>query len=124
MSPYSLVLITMTLFGVGCGGQVEPAEPDEPDWLQLETGRACAKAEVACAPGNCAANVDNKCSSPVTCDLKIECICQGHTGEEAPATATSGDNTILSGERVGLAAKVICEAGDVLATIARTVHCF
>ena len=90
----------------------------------LDTGRRCAKAEVACAPGNCAANIDNTCKTPVTCDLRIECICRELTGEEGPATATSGEETLLSGERVGIAATVICDQGNVLATIARTVQCF
>jgi hypothetical protein len=109
-----------------CGGA--DAEPEEPksefDWLTLETGTKCAMAEVACAPGNCAAKVRNACKTPVTCDLHIECICRAMTGEEGPATATSGETTILAGNDEGIAAKVICEQGDVLATIARTIRCF
>jgi hypothetical protein len=112
---------------VACGGsELESAVPDadDSDWVALETGAGCAPAEVACGPGNCAANVANGCQKPVTCDLFIECICRSTTGEEGPATATSGENTILSGNRQGLAAKVICDQGDVIATIARRVDCY
>lgn len=110
---------------ISCGG-AEPVVEAEPefDWISLETGRACAKAEVACAPGNCAARVHNRCKKPVTCDLRIECICRAQTGEEGPATANSGEYTVLAGTDEGLAAKVICDQGEVLATIARTIECF
>ena len=113
------------LLNLSCGGsqEVSSAEADI-DWIDLETGRNCAPAEVACGPGNCAANIANRCKAPVTCNLRMESICRARTGEEGPATATSGENTILSGERHGLAARVICDQGEVLATIARTVDCF
>jgi hypothetical protein len=102
----------------------EPAEGPEFEWVKLKTGRNCAEASVACGPGNCAANILNTCKKPVTCDLKIECICRALTGEEGPAKANSGEATILAGAKEGLAAHVICEQGDVLATIARTVECY
>ena len=117
----------LLVFLVACGGSdMESATPDgdDPDWVALETGALCAPAEVACGPGNCAANVENTCQKPVTCDLYIECICRSMTGEEGPATATSGENTILAGNRQGLAAKVICSQGEVIATIARRVDCY
>jgi hypothetical protein len=110
---------------VSCGGsQPEPTQSDTTPWVRLKTGKHCAHAKVACAPGNCAANVDNTCKTPVTCKLHMESICRSFTGEEGPATATSSKYTILSGDKQGLGAKVICDAGDVFATIARTVHCF
>ena len=116
---------------LGCLGVLSCAGPEpkvetkpEFDWVSLDTGRPCATAEVACAPGNCAAKVSNACKQPVTCDLRIECICRAMTGEEGPAMATSGELTILAGVQEGLAAKVICEQGDVLATIARTLECY
>lgn len=118
----SLVIVALS----SCGGsEALPETPEgEDDWISLETGAQCAPAEVACAPGNCAANVSNTCETPVTCDLYIECICRSMTGEEGPATANSGENTILAGNRQGLAAKVICSQGEVVATIARRVECY
>ncbi len=115
---YLALLLTLS-----CGSS-RPADEPDINWVDLETGRQCAPAEVACGPGNCAANVDNRCAAPVTCDLRMESICRAPTGEEGPATATSGKNTILSGQRHGLEAQVLCERGDVLVTIARTVRCF
>jgi hypothetical protein len=106
-------------------GPAAKAKADRDDeWISHDTGRSCAAARVACKAGNCAANVQNTCETPVTCDLYIECICQAYTGEEGPATATSGKNTILSGEKDGLAARVLCNSGEVVATIARRVTCF
>lgn len=123
MYPRALPLLVLL---AACGGSdAEPATADDEfDWVALETGAGCAPAEVACAPGNCAAKVQNGCDKPVTCDLHIECICRSMTGEEGPATATSGENTILSGDHQGLAAKVICSQGEVIATIARRVDCY
>lgn len=102
----------------------DSADDAEADWVKIQTGRDCAGAEVNCGPGECAAALDNQCDTPVTCDLSIECICRTPTGEEGPASATSGQMTILSGNREPLKAKVVCERGDVIATIARTVTCF
>lgn len=111
---------------LSCGGAETDidASSDDTEWLALDSGKPCAKTRVACGPGNCAANVDNTCKSPVTCDLRIECICRAFTGEEGPATATSGAYTILAGNKQGLAARVVCDTGEVLVTIARTVSCF
>ncbi len=112
-----LVLLT------GCG-EAKPAETvDEVEWFELATGKACAQASVACGAGNCAANIDNRCKTPVTCQLSIECLCRTRTGEEGPATSSSQD-TILSGELGGIATAVVCNDGDVLATLARTISCF
>jgi hypothetical protein len=105
-----------------CADDPPPKSP-EPEWFKLKTGKSCANASVACAPGNCAANIDNDCKTPVTCHLSIECLCRTPTGEEGPATGRSED-TILSGERGGIATEVICNHGEVLATLARTVSCF
>jgi len=118
----SLLLVS----ALSCGESGPPPETprDDPEWLALETGQSCAQAQVACGPGNCAANVENTCKKPVTCDLRIECICRAFTGEEGPAMATSGESTIVAGGKEGLAAKVICDAGDVTATIARTIRCY
>ncbi len=115
------------VFASACGGGPDApagAPSDDMDWVSLDSGKSCAKTRVACGPGNCAANVDNTCKTPVTCDLRIECICRAHTGEEGPATATSGAYTILSGDKHGLAARVVCDTGEVLVTIARTISCF
>lgn len=122
--PHAFLFIVASTVVPGCSAPVETADDVEPEWLAIETGRDCAGAEVNCGPGECAAALDNQCSSPVTCDLQIECICRTATGEEGPASATSGQTTILSGNRQPLEAKVICERGDVIATIARTVSCF
>lgn len=121
-----LLLLPSLVVACACGEQTPAPQAPEDDleWLNLETGQTCAQAAVACGPGNCAANVENACNKPVTCDLRIECICRALTGEEGPAMATSGEYTILAGGKEGLAAKVICDSGDVLATIARTVHCY
>jgi hypothetical protein len=121
-----LLLLSSFALVCACGEQAPaPQVPDDDvEWLDLQTGRNCAQAAVACAPGNCAANVQNTCPKPVTCEVSIECICRAFTGEEGPATATSGEYTILAGDKEGLSAKVICEQGDVLATIARTVRCY
>ena len=118
-------LAVSLVLAAACGGEPPPKAPeDDFDWLDLETGRECATAAIACAPGNCAARVKNSCKKPVTCALRIECICRALTGEEGPATADSGEYTILAGDGDGLAARVICDQGEVLATIARTVHCY
>lgn len=103
----------------------EPAEApsDEPDWLHLETGKRCASAKVACGVGNCAANLTNDCKLPVTCKLRIECLCRALTGEEGPASAESTE-TIAVGDKLGIATRVICDDGEVLATLARKVSCF
>ncbi|MCA9619190.1 MAG: hypothetical protein KC731_09210 [Myxococcales bacterium] len=126
MSARLVLAMMVTVFLGACeAGSPPPDTPDdEPDWVELSTGKSCAKAVVACGPGNCASRIDNQCKEPVTCDLEIECICRALTGEEGPAKATAGEMTILAGEQDGLLAKVICDSGDVLATIARTVHCY
>lgn len=114
----------VALLLLGCSPPTAETAEGEADWVQIETGRDCAGAEVNCGPGECAAALDNQCETPVTCDLAIECICRTPTGEEGPAKATSGQMTILSGNREPLEAKVVCERGDVIATLARTVSCF
>jgi hypothetical protein len=118
-------LLVTIVSALACGASTE--EPsrasDVEEWIIHDTGRPCAPARVACERGNCAANVQNTCDTPVTCDLYIECICAAYTGEEGPATATSGKNTILAGEKDGLAARVLCSSGEVVATIARRVVC-
>jgi hypothetical protein len=117
--------VLMAALSIGGCGEPQVEDPSHvDDWVLLETGKGCAKAKVACGPGNCAANVDNTCHTPITCELRMESICRADTGEEGPATATSGDQTILSGDKHGLAAHVICDAGEVLATIARKIRCF
>ena len=113
-------LIAVFLFA--CGPS-EAESPTEPEWFGLKTGKGCAFAEVACGLGNCAANIENRCGVPVTCKLSIECLCQTWTGEQGPATAKSED-TIPTGERGGIATHVICNDGEVKATLARTVTCF
>ncbi len=119
------LLSALMLFVLAACSESPPPETpdDEPEWFDLKTGKSCASAKVACAPGNCAANVDNSCKEPVTCKLKIECLCRTWTGEEGPATSNSGD-TIPAGERGGIATAVICNGGEVLQTLARTINCF
>lgn len=114
----------LVIAGVSCADTMPAEEPsDEPEWFELETGKVCAQAKVACAPGNCAANIENGCKEPITCQLKIECLCRTWTGEEGPATGRSED-TIPSGTNGGIATHVVCNEGDVLQTLARTVTCF
>ncbi len=116
------VLLLLAL--LSCGPPPEAEEPsDEPEWFVLDTGKSCVQAKVACAPGNCAANIENTCKVPVTCNLSVECLCRTYTGEEGPATGKSED-TIPSGTNGGIAAHVICNSGEVLQTLARTVSCF
>jgi hypothetical protein len=124
MRPATLIIGLLVALQCGCGDPQSAADADAEEWVVLETGKSCAKTAVACGPGNCAANVDNTCRTPVTCDLHMESICRAYTGEEGPATATSGEYTILSGDKQGLAATVVCDTGEVLVTIARTVTCF
>ncbi len=119
----ALLLVSCGVVGlVAC----EPAPPDtpddEPEWFALATGKSCARAEVACGLGNCAANVDNDCKTAVTCQLRIECLCRTATGEEGPATGRSED-TIPGGSRGGIATHVVCNDGEVMQTLARTVTC-
>ena len=116
--------LCLAVLALGCGPSQDVDSADETSWIRLQTGKACARTEVACAPGNCAANIANRCKTPVTCELRMESICRELTGEEGPATATSGEETLLSGERVGIAATVLCNQGEVIATIARTVICY
>jgi hypothetical protein len=107
-----------------CSATPPPEDgPEEPEWFALDTGKGCVQAKVACAPGNCAANIENQCKVPVTCSLKIECLCRTFTGEEGPATGKSED-TIPSGTNGGIATHVVCNSGDVLQTLARHVSCF
>ena len=115
----------LLLVALAACGESQPAEApsDEPEWFSLKTGKACVRARVACAPGNCAANIDNTCKTPVTCELKIECLCRTWMGEQGPATGKSED-TIPSGARGGIATRVICNDGEVLQTLARNVSCF
>ncbi|MEM1034068.1 MAG: hypothetical protein AAGN82_27270 [Myxococcota bacterium] len=122
-APLPLALVGPLLAGCA-GGEAASADDAAPEWTAVETGRDCARSEVNCGPGECAAAIDNQCATPVTCELFIECICRTPTGEEGPASATSNQTTILSGNREPVEAKVICDRGDVYATIARRVTCF
>jgi hypothetical protein len=119
----ALVLAALAPFLVSCSEAPAETPADEPEWFDLDTGKTCASARVACAPGNCAANIDNSCGAPVTCQLRIECLCRTWTGYEGPATSKSED-TIPSGQLGGIRTQVVCNDGEVLQTLARTVSCF
>lgn len=98
-----------------------PAAP-EIDWIPMQTGRSCARAEAACGVGNCVARVENRCAEAVECELVVQCVCQAFTGESGEALARARDNAIPGG-KVGLRAHAICGDGEVLATHAQKVTC-
>ncbi|MBM4376184.1 MAG: hypothetical protein FJ095_13965 [Deltaproteobacteria bacterium] len=116
------------LFGalplVGCAAPASPppSTSNGIEWLTLETGRACARAEVACGVGNCVARIDNTCDEPLTCELAIQCVCQAYTGESGEARSRASDTAPAKG-KVGLEAHAICGAGEVKATFAEAVRC-
>jgi hypothetical protein len=96
--------------------------PGGPAWNELDTGKRCASARVACGTGNCAARIRNACDTAVTCQLTVQCVCRALTGEQGEALGRTED-TILAGAAGGLLARVVCDEGDVLATLAKNVRC-
>jgi hypothetical protein len=119
----ALLATGLVATSAGCAPEPAAAATEKINWLQLETGKQCAQAKVACGIGNCAANLTNSCRLPVTCKLRIECLCRALTGEEGPASAES-TQTIPVGDRLGISTRVLCDDGEVLATLARNVSCF
>ncbi len=106
-----------------CGAPATPApKSDAVEWMPFDTGSTCAKAEVACGPGNCAARIDNRCGAPLSCELTVQCVCQALTGESGEARSHAKD-TAPAGGQVGLRAFAICSDGEVVATLAESVRC-
>lgn len=118
------MLRVVTLLAVAACSPPEAEAPtaDEPEWQPLETGLACATAQVACGRGNCAARVENGCDAALTCELTVQCYCQALTGESGEARSHASDTAPPNG-RVGLRAFAICSDGEVVATLAESVRC-
>jgi hypothetical protein len=124
MTSTDRVLLVGALPLVGCAqaALAPPVAANGVEWLTLETGRDCARAEVACGVGNCVARIDNTCDEPLTCELAIQCVCQAVTGESGEARSRASDTAPAKG-KVGLEAHAICGAGEVKATFAQAVSC-
>lgn len=107
----------------GCTPAEAPADtPLAVDWVPFDTDEPCVRAEVACAVGNCAARLANRCDTARTCELTMQCLCQALTGESGEARNRAGA-TIPARSRAGIRTHAICSAGEVLATHAESVRC-
>src|SRR5687767_2076363 len=111
-----LLLAVGLVVCAACGGATDapPAVASE----TFATGRSCAVASGACEAGRCVVEVDNRCSTPITCNLRAESVCKSPNGDTGKATGTTGKATQLGGTKKALEATVDCGDGaPVLTTV-------
>lgn len=122
MRPLSILAIPIA--ALACGAAQSPddvALAEAPE--TVETGRDCAQAETSCEVGRCIAEIDNRCDTPVTCQLHVGSLCRTAGGEQGPANATSERRTTLSGASQALEAVVSCGQGTPVTTSVDAVEC-
>ena len=115
--------VLLVLLVAGCGGSQEGPVVAAEGPETLETGRDCATAATSCGVGRCVAEIDNRCDTPVTCQLHVGSLCKTDGGEHGPANATSERLTMLSGAKQQLEAEVSCGQGTPLTTLVDGVDC-
>jgi hypothetical protein len=113
------ILFLVCLGLAACAGS---GSADAPVGEPFVTGRECAQASGACEAGRCTVEIDNRCDTPVTCQLRIESQCQTAAGDVGPATAGTKKVTQLKGTRNMLEAQTNCE-GTAIATKVDTLEC-
>lgn len=116
------VLVALFLGACG-GGSTSTAPGPTAAHERLETGRACAMANVACEAGRCVAEIDNLCETPVTCQLHVESLCETDGGEVGPANTSTKHFTQLSRTKRSLEANTTCGQGRALTTRVQRVEC-
>lgn len=113
------VLLLVWLGLVSCAGS-SAGEPTSSE--PFATGRDCALASGACEAGRCLVEIDNRCDTPVTCQMRIESQCRTAAGDLGPATAGTRKVTQLKGTKNVLEAQTNCE-GDAIVTRVDTLEC-
>lgn len=119
-----VVGVSFLLVAGACGGG--GSSPDSGVTIErerLETGRQCAMAHVACEAGRCVAEIDNRCDTPVTCQLHVESLCETDGGEVGPANTSTKHFTQLSRTRRSLEAHTACGQGRAVTTRVERVEC-
>ncbi len=107
---------------VGCGAASGPKEASaEPE--SIVTGRSCARAIGNCGQGLCSIQIDNRCDTPVTCQLRVETLCQTSGGDVGPAHASTKHVTQLQGTKRLLEAQTDCGQGTPVATKVEALDC-
>ncbi len=115
------VLFALSLGLTACAGNANEAGAPE-GYEALNSGRECALASGACEHGRCTVAVDNRCETPVTCQMRIESQCRTASGDIGPATASTRKLTQLKGARSTLEARTNCE-GEALVTRVEALEC-
>lgn len=103
----------------GAGSSAESAEGGEP----IGTGIDCAHAEAFCGDGKCAVHIENGCDRPVTCQAKVESLCQLNDGPMSPSRASSEKVTQLAGIARTLEAEPQCDQGSAVVTRVEALDC-
>lgn len=106
---------------VSCSSHAEAPSADAAE--VVATGRDCARASIACEPGRCTAEVHNRCTTPVTCQLRVESSCQTSGGEGGPANASSKHVTQLAGTKRVLDVATSCGQGSPVVTRVQSISC-
>jgi hypothetical protein len=116
----SILTLVSTWLVLACSSSTPEAEGPE----TMETGSACAPAEIVCDPIHCTAEIENRCDKPVTCKLFALTYCRPPNGNQGPATATSEQQTVLPRAAKQLQATLSCGNGIPTATRVDKVECF
>jgi hypothetical protein len=116
--PLAVSLVGLALAACSSPKPADSAAPDT-----LSTGRDCASAEGTCGDGRCVVNVKNDCAAPITCQLRVESICQNSNGDTGPANASSKRVTQLGHSSASLDARVECGQGTPVTTRVERFDC-
>src|SRR5690349_7300912 len=121
MRPLFAALLVVTTAACG-GASTEVSEGPIAD--PYTTGKDCAPGSGICDHGRCSIEIDNKCTTPVTCKMIIESQCRSDNGEGGPATAKTGQVTQLAGTKSTLEAQTDCGQGAPAITRVQELTCF
>jgi hypothetical protein len=118
-----LILLLQALILGSAACSVKPAPAQTPELTSLPTGRDCARATPRCGDGRCVVEVDNDCSSPITCQLRIESLCQNANGDTGPANASTKQVTQLARSKKYLETETSCGQGNPVTTNVESFTC-
>ncbi len=113
--------LSFSLGLAACGASAPEAQAPQAD--ALPTGRDCARAKSWCGDGRCVVEIDNDCKLPITCQLRVESLCQNTNGETGPADASTQKVTQLGHSKNALEAKVECGQGTPVLTKVQSLDC-